>query len=151
MKHTIKYRDGKTVEVEASSFVEAVEKHKFNLDGANLTHANLTNANLTNANLTRANLIGAILTDAILDGANLDCANLIGAILTDANLTRADIRFASWPLWCGTRNVKVDWEQFKQLVGHVCWLNCEDERAKKIQEFLLPTAKKWKHWKEWEG
>jgi hypothetical protein len=78
-------------------------------------------------------------------------SNLHDADLRGADLRGADLDFSCWPLWCGTRNVKTDWEIFKQLVGHVCWLDCEDERAKKIQELLLPTAKEWEHWQEQEG
>lgn len=42
MKHTIKYLDGTTREVEAESFVGAVEQVKANLLGANLTGAKLS-------------------------------------------------------------------------------------------------------------
>jgi len=121
-----------------------------------LTHANLYRADLTDADLTHANLYRADLTDANLNranlfGANLNRADLTGADLTDADLTGADLDFSSWPLWCGTRNVKVDWKTFQQIgVGHPCWLECDDPRAKLIQEFLMPYAQEWKHWMERE-
>jgi hypothetical protein len=115
------------------------------LSRANLSRANLTHANLADADLSRANLSRADLAHADLPDANLDRANL-----THANLTDADIDYSSWPLWCGTRNVEVDWEGFKQFVGHINWLKCSDPRAKLIQEFLMPYAREWKHWKERE-
>jgi hypothetical protein len=91
MKFTIKdrYNDSGLFEIEADSFVKAVEaavKSRANLTRANLTGANLTRANLTGANLTRADLTGANLT-----GANLTGADLYGANLTGANLTGADL------------------------------------------------------------
>jgi hypothetical protein len=100
MKFTIKdrFNDSVLFEIEADSFVKAVEaaaKSGANLTGANLTGANLTGANLTRANLTRANLYGANLTRANLTGANLYGANLYGADLTRANLTGADLTGAN--------------------------------------------------------
>ena len=65
MKHVIKYLDGHVVEVEADTFMKAVEAHK-----ANLTMADLTRADLADADLSRANLAGADLAGADLRGAN---------------------------------------------------------------------------------
>jgi hypothetical protein len=96
MKFTIKdrYNDSGLFEIEADSFVKAVEaavKSRANLTRANLTGANLTRANLTGANLTRADLTGANLTGANLTGADLYGANLYGANLTRADLYGADL------------------------------------------------------------
>jgi len=75
MKIEIKYRDNHVVEVEADSFVKAVEAHK-----ANLTRADLTRANLFGADMTDANMTGANMTDANLAGVNLTWANTKGAV-----------------------------------------------------------------------
>ncbi len=56
------------------SFKKLVEKHKENLNGADLRGADLSDANLNGADLR-----GADLSDANLNGANLDGAILEGA------------------------------------------------------------------------
>ena len=40
------------------------------------------------------------------------------ADLRDANLGGADLDFSCWPLWCGSKNVKIDEKQAKQLLSH---------------------------------
>jgi hypothetical protein len=96
------------------------------LTGADLTGANLTRANLTCANLRHADLTCADLTGADLTGANLRHADLTGANLRHADLTCADLDFSSWPLWCGSLNVKVDAKIARQLAYHFCRLECDD-------------------------
>ena len=91
-------------------FKEILKKHKKWLAGedggmrADLTEADLTGADLTGADLTEADLTEADLT---------------GADLTEADLSGADLDFSSWPLWCGSFNVKVDDRIFSQLLNHV--------------------------------
>jgi len=97
-----------------------------NLTYADLTGANLTGADLTGADLTYADLTGADLTRANLTGANLTGADLTGADLTGANLTGANLDFSSWPLWCGSLDVKVDAKIARQLAYHFCRLECDD-------------------------
>ena len=126
-----------------------------NLTDADLTRANFYYADLTNADLTRANFYYANLTDADLTRANfyyakLTRANLTDADLTRANLTGADIGFSSWPLWCGTYNVKVDKNIAAQIAMHLCWLNCADEEVKAAQDAVKKLAMRCKHWKERE-
>ena len=82
------------------------DKKLLSLTGADLTYADLTCANLTYADLTGANLTGADLTGADLTGADLD--------------------FSSWPLWCGSLDVKVDAKIARQLAYHFCRLECDD-------------------------
>jgi hypothetical protein len=91
MKFTVKNRwnDSVMFEVEADSFVKAIEQKRANLTGAYLADANLRGANLTGANLTGANLTDADLGDADLTDANLRDADLTDADLTDADLTGA--------------------------------------------------------------
>ena len=77
------YDNSVMFEVEADSFVKAVEQKYANLCGANLCGANLRGANLRDANLYGATLCGADLTRANLYGANLRGADLRGADLTN--------------------------------------------------------------------
>jgi len=46
--------------------------------------------------------------------------------LTYANLTGANLDFSSWPLWCGSLDVKVDAKIARQLAYHFCRLECDD-------------------------
>ena len=126
-----------------------------NLADADLRCANLNRADLTDADLKRVSLDSADLTDADLDcadlaDANLTRANLTGAILrqaslrrtilTHANLTRADLDFSSFPLWCGSFNVKVDKRIAAQLAYHFCRLDCDNEKYLKAKEALTDLA-----------
>jgi hypothetical protein len=112
-----------------------------NLRGANLTGANLHGADLTDADLRGADLTGANLRGANLTGANLHGADLTRADLTDADLTGADIDLSSWPLWCGSLEVKADRRIACQLLYHALAVmaRCDDEEARKLSkspEFL---------------
>jgi hypothetical protein len=96
-------------EVEADSFVKAVEKKVAedanlrgadlrgadlcgaDLCGADLCDAGLSHADLSHADLCRADLCGADLRDANLCGANLRGADLCRANLRGADLCRADL------------------------------------------------------------
>jgi hypothetical protein len=94
-----------------------------NLRGTNLSDADLSNADLSGANLSNADLSGANLSNADLRGADLRHADLSNADLRGANLRHADlsganIDFASWPLWCGGKEVKIDARIAEQLAGH---------------------------------
>jgi len=147
---------------------EILKKHKLWLDGdekgeradlqgANLRGANLRGASLQRADLQGANLRGADLQDASLQdadlrganlrgadlrGANLRGANLRGANLQGANLRDANLDFSCWPLWCGSKNVKVSNTIAQQLAAHFCVLDCDDKDFKKAQKAILSFAKK---------
>ena len=115
--------------------------------------ANLSGANLFGANLSRANLYGADLSWADLSWADLSRANLLSADLSRADLLSADlswanIDFSCWPLWCGSKKVKVDIRIVYQLIAHLCVLECDDKIFKRVQKFLLPFAKKFHRWGE---
>ena len=84
-----------------------------NLRNANLGYANLRYANLRCASLKSANLESAILVNAYLRGADLRNADLRNAILINA-----DLDFSAWPLWCGTKHVKLDKKLQAQLLAH---------------------------------
>ena len=124
MRIQIRHRYNSSVlfECEADSVKIAVKlaiEAKANLYMANLSGADLSRADLSVANLSRADLSVANLSVANLSGANLSGANLSGADLSRANLSGADLDFASWPLWCGTKKVKVCAKIFAQLCAHL--------------------------------
>jgi len=122
---------------------EIIQKHKLWLNNnaagerANLEDANLEGTNLEYANLKRANLEGANLEDANLKYANLKRANL-----EDANLEGANIDYSVWPLWGGSKNVKVDIIQVRQLLAHVYVLDCADKEFKDIKSNIFQYAVK---------
>ncbi len=101
--------------------------------------ANLSRANLSRANLREAHLGEADLSGADLRGANLSRANLREAHLGEADLSGADLDYSSWPLWCGSLDVKVDALIARQLAYHFCRLDCDDpeylEARKAIAKF----------------
>ena len=129
MKIQIKHRFDSSVlfECEANSMRVAVKLaietranlSWANLSGADLSGADLSWANLSLADLSRANLSGANLSRADLSRANLSRANLSLANLSGSNLSGADLDYASWPLWCGTKKVKVGAKIFAQLCAHL--------------------------------
>ena len=158
MRIQIRHRYNYSVlfECEADSMKIAVKlaiKAKANLSGANLSGADLSGANLSGANLFGANLSWADLSRADLSWADLSRANLLSADLSRADLLSADlswanIDFSCWPLWCGSKKVKVDIRIVYQLIAHLCVLECDDKIFKRVQKFLLPFAKKFHRWGE---
>ena len=144
--------------MEQDKLDEILKKHKLWLDGdekgerANLQYANLQDADLRGADLQYANLRGADLQDANLQDANLQranlrCADLQYADLRYANfqyadLQRADIDYSCWPLWCGSKDVKVDARIAMQLAAHFCVLDCDDKDYLKAKKAILVFAKK---------
>jgi hypothetical protein len=96
------------------------------LQDANLRGANLQDANLQDANLQDANLWGANLQDANLRDANLRDANLRGADLQGADLRGANLDYSCWPLWCGSKDVRVDARIAAQIAYHLCRLDCDN-------------------------
>ena len=101
------------------------------LSEAYISWADLRNANLRGANLRNANLRNANLRGADLRGANLDGADLRGA----------DIDFSCWPLWCGSKSVKVDAKIARQLAAHFCVLDCDDPEYQVVRNAILKFAK----------
>ena len=109
-----------------------LEKHRMWLEGMEGgERANLQEADLQESDLREANL----------QGADLRRANLRGANLRGANLRGADVDFSSWPLWCGTKGVRVDARIFKQLVMHICGVQVDDEECRSAQAALMPLAR----------
>ena len=132
---------------------EVLEKHEMWLDdedsgrradlqGANLRGADLKGADLQDANLRDADLKGADLRGADLKGADLKGANLRGADLKSADLRGADLDFSCWPLWCGSKGIKVDLRIVYQLLAHVACLQCDDPEFVEIKKAIMPWAVK---------
>ena len=88
----------------------------------------------------------AVLTRADLREADLRGADLRGAELRWAELRWADLRgavldFSCWPLWCGSRGVKIDHRLYTQLLAHLCAVDVNDEDCKAHQAASLELAK----------
>ena len=88
----------------------------------------------------RPDLSGADLREAHLHGANLREADLHGADLSGADLSGANLDYSSWPLWCGSLNVKVDKRIAAQIAYHFCRLDCNDPEYIQARNGLLPLA-----------
>ena len=115
--------------------------HKMWLNGnENGVRANLGGSDLRDADLSYANLNYVNLSEANLSYANLSSANLSGA-----NLSDADLYMTTWPLWCGSKNARIDISIASQLAAHFCCLRCDDPEYQKAKEALLPLAKKFKY------
>ncbi len=97
--------------------------------------------NLRGVNLEYANLRYTILTGADLSCSSLLGADLQGASITNANLAGANIDFSCWPLWCGSRGVKVDKRIAAQLAAHFCALDCDDPEYIKARDSILEFAR----------
>ena len=69
-------------------------------------------------------------------------ANLRGSDLRSSDLSGSDIDFSCWPLWCGSKNVKVDLRIVYQLLAHVACLDCAEKEFVKIKKVIMPYAKK---------
>ena len=72
--------------------------------------------------------------------ANLQGANLQRADLRWADLRWADLDFSVWPLWCGSKQVKVDKRIASQLAAHFCALDCADKDYIKARDAILEFA-----------
>ena len=66
---------------------------------------------------------------------------MAGADLNGANLSRADLDYSAWPLWCGSKGVKVDLRIVAQIAAHFCALDCADKEFVKARKALLKFAK----------
>jgi len=110
------------------------------LQRADLQDTNLLWAYLQDADLQRADLKYADLQYADLQRADLKYADLQRADLRDADLRGADLDHSCFPLWCGSKGVKLDRRLFLQLVAHICAVDVDDEECKQVQAQLTPLA-----------
>jgi len=122
--------------------LQRADLRRANLQGANLQGADLRGADLQGANLRRADLQGANLQGANLRGADLRGADLRRADLRGADLRGADLDFSSWPLWCGSKNVKIDLRLAMQLAAHFCAVECEDPEYQTARKAIFKFALK---------
>ena len=137
------------------AYLRGADLQGADLQGADLRYANLRSADLRSADLQVANLQGANLRYADLQRADLQVANLQGANLQGANLLDANLDYSCFPLWCGSKGIKLDRRLFLQLLAHICAVEVDDEECKNTQEYLMTIAKqshvaKWLfgEWKE---
>ena len=77
---------------------------------------------------------------ADLEDANLEGADLRDADLRGANLRGANLDYSCFPLWCGSKGMKIDRRLFLQLLAHVCAVDVDDEECKQVQAQLTPLA-----------
>ena len=63
------------------------------------------------------------------------------AVKSGASLNGASLDYSCWPLWCGTKNVKVDVKIAAQLAAHFCVLDCKDEKYQAARKAVLEFAK----------
>lgn len=84
----------------------------------------------------------ADLSEANLSWADLRGADLRGADLRGANLRGADIDYSCWPLWCGSKTVKVDLKIAMQIAAHFCALDCDEKEYKSARKAILKFAQK---------
>lgn len=96
---------------------------------ANLRSASLFDANLKNASLQDSDLRDTYLTNTNLEHADLYGVNLGGACLSGAYLRGADLDYATYPLWCGSLDMKIDKRIAAQLLYHAlrAMQSCADE------------------------
>jgi len=71
---------------------------------------------------------------AVEENADLSYADLSGANLRNANLSYANLTFSSWPLWCGSLDVKLDKKQKRQLLYHVLSVAPEYRTSELLKE-----------------
>ena len=62
------------------------------------------------------------------------------ADLQVADLRDADLDYSCFPLWCGSKGMKIDRRLFLQLLAHICAVDVEDEECKQVQAQLTPLA-----------
>jgi len=112
------------------------------LRSADLRSADLRSADLSSADLRSADLRSADLSYADLSSANLRYADLSYANLRSANLRSADLDFSAYPLWCGTKDVKLDLKIIRQLCAHICVVDNDTKEFAEIKEKLMVHALK---------
>lgn len=103
-----------------------LDEHKKWLDGTGGKRANLQDADLRYADLRYADL----------RDADLRYANLQGADLRDADLRDADLNFSCWPLWCGTKQVKLCKKLQAQLLAHALQVAVDVEVTEEQRQFI---------------
>jgi uncharacterized protein YjbI with pentapeptide repeats len=109
-------------------------------DNSMLSKVDFFDANLTKASLRNCDLVGTSFYKATLVYADLTGSNLFKANLRNADIRYAHIDFTSFPLSCGSLNLKIDIGKACQFLYHLCSMKCDDEEFMAIRESLLPFA-----------
>ena len=63
------------------------------------------------------------------------------ANLRSADLSGADLSYSAWPLWCGSKRVKVNKRIAAQLAAHFCVLDCDDNDYIEARNAIMDFAK----------
>ena len=79
---------------------------------------------------------------ANLSGADLRSANLRSAYLRHADIRSANLDYSCFPLHCGSKDIKTDIKLVRQLLAHICALDCEDLEHGEIMSLIIPYAEK---------
>jgi len=144
MKFTIRSRfnDSVMFEIEADSFVKAVESKKADLSGANLRGADLRDANLRGADLRGANLRGADLRDADLYGADLRGADLKWTVISSKYICHlSEDKDGKTLIRIGCECLPIaEWERQKDALADKHDRQWWDESGQYIYEFLKAEA-----------
>ena len=132
--------------MEARELTNILEEHRKWLYAsggkrAELREANLREADLRGANLQGANLQGVDLLGADLREVDLLVADLQRADLREVDLRGADLDFSCLPLWCGSKDMKVDKRIAMQIAAHFCALDCDDKEYVAARSAIMPFAK----------
>jgi hypothetical protein len=139
-KEDLSYVNFSGCNLRGAVFFEAYLDHA-DFAQADLASANFQNATLTNADFWCANLVFARFVGTTLKGANFSQAHFNFTDFKGADLSGANLDFASWPLWCGSKDVTVDKNLAAQLAVHFCVLECDDPEVIEAQKALLTLAK----------
>jgi len=107
---------------------------------ASIQKASLRDADFRDADFWRCDLFRTKLTRSNLQGADLSRTNLLGATVWEADLRGARLDRASWPMWCGALNVKVDRKFAATLAYLFCRLDCDDPDFLFARLALAPFA-----------
>ena len=85
---------------------------------------------------------GAVLFSCEAGSIKLAVKLAIGAKtdLSRAYLSGADLDYSCWPLWCGSKKVKIDVKIAAQLAAHFCAVDCEDKEYQKARKAILKFA-----------
>lgn len=104
----------------------------------NLNYVNFKGADFRCAHFQCADLICANLQNTALEQTNFDSADLRGA-----DLCGSEIDFATFTLWKGLLNIKIDGRIAAQLAYYFCSFICNDPEVVAVQNFMLPLANKY--------
>ena len=122
MKILNRYTDEIIFEDGALTIKETVQnaiEQGISLSGSDLSYSKLSGSDLRGSDLRGSDLRGSDLRGSDLRGSNLRGSDLRDSNLRGSDLRGSDIDFSCLPLWCGSKGIKIDERQAKQLFMHV--------------------------------